>query len=54
MNHLDHSIFKAYDIRGIYPTQLDEEVAYKIGRAYAAFILKENSKAKNISSLVVI
>lgn len=26
--------FKAYDIRGKYPTQLNEEVAYRIGQAY--------------------
>ena len=31
-------IFKAYDIRGIYPTELNEDVAYLIGRAFAAFI----------------
>lgn len=45
---VDESIFKAYDIRGIYPSQLDEDLAYKIGRSYATFILKQNSKAKNI------
>jgi phosphomannomutase len=32
---LDPSVFKAYDIRGLYPSQLDEEGAYAIGRAYA-------------------
>jgi len=32
------SIFKAYDIRGIYPLDLDEKVAYHIGRAFVAFI----------------
>ena len=31
---LDPKVFKAYDIRGIYPTELDEEGAYAIGRAY--------------------
>jgi phosphomannomutase len=31
---LDPKIFKAYDVRGIYPTELDEEGAYAIGRAY--------------------
>jgi len=31
------SIFKAYDIRGIYPEQLDEVMAEKIGRAYIEF-----------------
>ncbi|MDD3154068.1 MAG: phosphomannomutase/phosphoglucomutase [Victivallaceae bacterium] len=30
-------IFKAYDIRGIYPTDLDTELAEKIGRAYVTF-----------------
>jgi len=32
------SIFKAYDIRGIYPSELDEETAYKIGRAFVSFL----------------
>ena len=31
---LDPSVFKAYDVRGIYPSQLDEDGAYRIGRAY--------------------
>jgi len=33
---LDPGVFKAYDVRGIYPSELDEEGAYAIGRAYAA------------------
>jgi phosphomannomutase len=28
-------VFKAYDVRGIYPSELDEDGAYAIGRAYA-------------------
>src|SRR6188768_1076753 len=31
---LDPKVFKAYDVRGIYPTELDEEGGYSIGRAY--------------------
>lgn len=31
---LDESIFKAYDIRGVYPDTLDEEVARDVGRAF--------------------
>ncbi|HXG75878.1 MAG TPA: phosphomannomutase/phosphoglucomutase [Gaiellaceae bacterium] len=27
-------VFKAYDVRGIYPSELDEDGAYRIGRAY--------------------
>ncbi len=30
-------IFKAYDIRGVYPEQLNEEIAEKIGRAFVEF-----------------
>ncbi len=39
------SIFKAYDIRGIYPSELNEEIAYKIGRAFVTFL--------NVKSVVV-
>ena len=31
---LDPKVFKAYDVRGIYPAELDEEGGYAIGRAY--------------------
>jgi phosphomannomutase len=31
---LDPTVFKAYDVRGIYGDELDEEGAYAIGRAY--------------------
>ena len=31
---LDPRVFKAYDIRGIYPGELDEEGGYAVGRAY--------------------
>jgi phosphomannomutase len=36
MNKL--TCFKAYDIRGQLGTELDESVAYRIGRAYAEFL----------------
>jgi phosphomannomutase len=31
-------IFKAYDIRGVYPNELDPEIAYKIGRALVVYL----------------
>ena len=31
-------IFKAYDIRGVYPTELDEDVARRIGTAFGRFV----------------
>ncbi|MES9883839.1 MAG: phosphomannomutase CpsG [Sedimenticola sp.] len=34
--------FKAYDIRGQLGTELDEEIAYRIGRAYAASIAPQS------------
>ena len=31
---LDPKVFKAYDVRGLYPSELDEAGAYAVGRAY--------------------
>ncbi len=31
---LDPRVFKAYDVRGLYPSEVDEDGAYAIGRAY--------------------
>src|SRR3989339_1699515 len=50
--NIDPSIFKAYDIRGIYPTQLNEELAYKIARAYAEIIRRENKDKEKIEVVV--
>lgn len=38
------NIFKAYDIRGIYPEEINEEVAYLIGRSFVDFLAKESPK----------
>ncbi|HEX2240627.1 MAG TPA: phosphomannomutase/phosphoglucomutase [Actinomycetota bacterium] len=32
------AIFKAYDVRGLYPEQLDEDVARRVGRAFVTFL----------------
>lgn len=32
---IDEKIFKAYDVRGLYPEQLNEDIAYKIAVSYA-------------------
>jgi phosphomannomutase len=37
MDALD-KIFKAYDIRGIYPIEINEDIAYKVGRGVAKFL----------------
>jgi phosphomannomutase len=31
---LEPKAFKAYDVRGVYPSEIDEDGAYRIGRAY--------------------
>ena len=36
--HVDPSIFKAYDIRGIFPDPLSVEVAESVGRAFATLL----------------
>lgn len=42
---IDEKIFREYDIRGIYGTDLDENVAYTLGRSFASYIaLKGQNK----------
>ncbi len=43
---VDPSIFKAYDIRGIVPDQLNPNVVEKIGRAYVKLLQAENPDKK--------
>jgi phosphomannomutase len=38
MSNVDPSIFKAYDVRGIYPTQIDGAVARRIGAAFVDYL----------------
>src|SRR3989338_7143279 len=48
-------IFKAYDIRGVYPSEINEEAAFKIGAALVKFLRlggkdKENKGEKSDNS----
>lgn len=43
-NTFDWSVFKAYDIRGIYPQQIDEKLAYALGQAMVDLLTKENNQ----------
>jgi phosphomannomutase len=36
--NINPGIFKAYDIRGLYPSELNEEIARQIGRGFAAYL----------------
>ena len=41
MSNINPSIFKAYDIRGVYPDEINEDAAYKIGQAFVKFLENE-------------
>lgn len=41
---MDTSIFREYDIRGVYPTQVNENVAYLVGRSYGSYIQEKLNK----------
>ncbi len=41
---IDESIFKAYDIRGVYPDTLNEDVARQVGRAYVNYLRLSGSR----------
>ncbi|MEK7087436.1 MAG: phosphomannomutase/phosphoglucomutase [Patescibacteria group bacterium] len=43
MTSVNSKIFKAYDIRGIYPEEINEGAAYQIGRAFALYLKKFES-----------
>ena len=52
MLKIDPKIFKAYDIRGIYPEDVNEEVAYNIGLGYAQMRRKETGKEEGLQIVV--
>ena len=54
MSKVNPNIFRAYDIRGIYPKEINEEVAYKIGQAFVQFLssLKAKSKKQKLNIVV--
>lgn len=60
MDNLD-KIFKAYDVRGKYPSEVNEEIGYKIGQAAAKFlkakelIIGQDNRlsSKNLAKVVI-
>jgi phosphomannomutase len=42
---LDPGIFKAYDVRGLYPSQIDDEIAYRVGRGFARALVELRGSA---------
>lgn len=45
MSKLNPLIFRAYDIRGTYPKDIDKDKAYLIGRGFGSYIQKFNQKS---------
>lgn len=41
---MEKSIFREYDIRGVYPTTVNDEDAYTIGRSYGSYIQEKYNK----------
>ncbi len=41
---MDYNIFRAYDIRGVYPSTINKDVSYTIGRAYGSYIREKLGK----------
>ena len=37
-NNINPNIFREYDVRGVYPTDLNKDVAYTFGKAYGSYI----------------
>ena len=48
---INKSIFRSYDIRGLYPTEVNKETAYLIGKAYIYWL---NSKFKILNSKILV
>lgn len=43
-NKINKNIFRAYDVRGVYGVDIDQNFAYTFGRAYGSYIKKFNQK----------
>ena len=36
---INKNVFREYDIRGVYPSEVNEELAYQVGRSYATLLI---------------
>lgn len=44
VNDIDKNIFREYDLRGIVPSEINENIAYTIGKSFGSYITKLNKK----------
>ena len=47
---MNPNIFREYDIRGVYPTEIKETVAYTIGRSYGSYLREKLNQTTCIVS----
>ena len=47
---MNPNIFREYDIRGVYPTEINETVAYTIGRSYGSYLREKLNQTTCIVS----
>ena len=41
-------IFKSYDIRGLHPQEIDDDICQRIGSAFARFLLEEDPQTSQV------
>ncbi len=41
---MNEKAFKTYDVRGIYPDEVNEDLAYRVGRAFVSFLEEESPR----------
>ena len=49
-NSINLNIFRAYDIRGVYPSEINENMAYTIGKSYGSYLQEKYNKNSCIVS----
>ena len=49
---INEEIFKAYDIRGVYPEEINEEVVDRVAKAFATLLMQENTDKKSLEVVV--
>ncbi len=47
--HFPHHVFREYDIRGTAGTDIDEQLAYRLGKAFAAILPNDEQRAVSVA-----
>ena len=47
---INRSIFKAYDVRGLYPSEINEDAARLIGRGFVSYLGAKRDKLGHLLS----